>query len=147
MFLLSFYKLFRVEKCETLYCLQILESGSGIGWDAHSIFAVVLCLWMMHKLWEASAPQFSPVPNVCITIPLCSLRQRSLPSVCLCSTGHTHTHLVAVTKSRLKGAEGGGVWLSPHLCCWKSAPGKPPFAFSGTLWFLSSTHLAKERQI
>lgn len=87
----------------TLYLLQTLESaqlvaasllGSGMGWDGHSIFALVLCLWMMHKLWEASAPQFPPVPNVCITIPLCSLRQKSLPAMCVCSTRHINTHLV-----------------------------------------------------
>lgn len=92
-----------MKSCGTLYLLQTLESaqlmaasplGSGMGWDVHSIFALVLCLWMMHKLWEASAPQFPPVPNVCISIPLCSLRQKSLTAVCVRSTWHKNTHLL-----------------------------------------------------
>lgn len=156
-----------MKKCETLYLLQALESaqlvaasprGSGVGWDVHSTFAVVLCLWMMHKLCTS----VSSCAKCVITIPLCSLRQKSLTSLCLCGTWHINTHLVpelcgraemlvwqkADWKAMREGHDQGsgcgwGKWLWPHLCCWKNAPGKPTSAFSSTLWFLGSTCLAK----
>lgn len=106
--------------------------------------------WDGHHLDIVSVPQFPTLPNVCITIPLSSLREKSLTSMCLCSTWHFWS-LISVEGVRCesykkhierwwgKGCTDLTTSVVPEKC-----PCKPTSASNDTSWFLSSTSLAKE---
>lgn len=114
-----------MEKCESPYLLQTLESaqlvaasplGSGMGWDVHGIFTAVPL--MMHKLWEASAPQFPPRAN-CVYHHFPGLFETEIPYIHVFMQHLAHLVLElcgrAVTKSSLKDDEEGQCGCD-HIC-------------------------------